>query len=110
MASVRFLVELRSSNSASVPVSTARPWWSRAMRSQRYSASLMMCVEKRMALPSARFFRIHRSYLVNLQKVSQLDQAAPGRWQVHLSDANATTLEVARRQTRALKQHLGLRA
>ena len=60
-------------------------------------------------LPSSRFFRIHRSYLVNLQKVSQLDQAAPGRWQVHLSDANGTRLEVARRQTRALKQHLGLR-
>jgi DNA-binding LytR/AlgR family response regulator len=60
-------------------------------------------------LPSARFFRIHRSYLVNLQKVASLEQAAPGRWQVRLADEGSTTLEVARRQTRGLKQHLGLR-
>jgi DNA-binding LytR/AlgR family response regulator len=60
-------------------------------------------------LPSARFFRIHRSYLVNLQKVASLEQAAPGRWQVRLADSGGTTLEVARRQTKGLKQHLGLR-
>ena len=45
------------------------------------------------------FFRIHRSYLVNLQKVASLEQAAPGHWQVRLADQSATTLEVARRQT-----------
>jgi DNA-binding LytR/AlgR family response regulator len=62
------------------------------------------------ALPSARFFRIHRSYLVNLQKVAALEPTTtPGRMVVRLSDSGATTLEVARRQTRALKQHLGLR-
>jgi DNA-binding LytR/AlgR family response regulator len=62
------------------------------------------------ALPSARFFRIHRSYLVNLQKVAALEPTTtPGRMVVRLSDSRATTLEVARRQTRALKQHLGLR-
>ncbi|HEY1480519.1 MAG TPA: response regulator [Gaiellales bacterium] len=60
-------------------------------------------------LPSARFFRIHRRYLVNLQRVARLELAESGRWVVHLSDRDATTLEVARRQTRALKQHLGLR-
>ena len=60
-------------------------------------------------LPASRFFRIHRSYLVNLQKVSSLEQAGPGRWQVRLADQAGTTLEVARRQTKGLKQHLGLR-
>ena len=60
-------------------------------------------------LPASRFFRIHRSSLVNLQKVTVLEQAAPGKWVVRMSDAEATQLEVARRQTRALKQHLGLR-
>ena len=62
------------------------------------------------ALPPALFFRIHRSSIVNLQKVTSLEQSSPGHWIVRLSDAEATQLEVARRQTRALKQHLGLRA
>jgi hypothetical protein len=42
--------------------------------------------------------------------VTALEQTSPGHWIVRLSDAEATQLEVARRQTRALKQHLGLRA
>ncbi len=62
------------------------------------------------ALPPALFFRIHRSSIVNLQKVTALEQSSPGHWIVKLSDAEGTQLEVARRQTRALKQHLGLRA
>ncbi len=60
-------------------------------------------------LPSARFFRIHRRHLVNLQQVVRLELADSGRWVVQLSDRDGTVLEVARRQTRALKQHLGLR-
>jgi DNA-binding LytR/AlgR family response regulator len=60
-------------------------------------------------LPSARFFRIHRRHLVNLKQVVRLELAESGRWVVQLSDRDGTVLEVARRQTRALKQHLGLR-
>ena len=60
-------------------------------------------------LPSARFFRIHRRHLVNLQRVVRLELAESGRWVVHLTDSKGTVIEVARRQTRALKQHLGLR-
>jgi DNA-binding LytR/AlgR family response regulator len=59
------------------------------------------------ALPATIFFRIHRSYLVNLRRVVALEVVAPGRSGVRLADG--TVLEVARRQTRALKQHLGLR-
>jgi DNA-binding LytR/AlgR family response regulator len=59
------------------------------------------------ALPATVFFRIHRSYLVNLRRVVALETVAPGRSGVRLGDG--TVLEVARRQTRALKQHLGLR-
>jgi DNA-binding LytR/AlgR family response regulator len=59
------------------------------------------------ALPATVFFRIHRSYLVNLRRVVAIETVAPGRSGVRLGDG--TVLEVARRQTRALKQHLGLR-
>jgi DNA-binding LytR/AlgR family response regulator len=62
------------------------------------------------ALPATVFFRIHRSHLVNLRKVAALEAIAPGRTGVRLADDAGTVLEVARRQTRALKQHLGLRA
>jgi DNA-binding LytR/AlgR family response regulator len=61
-------------------------------------------------LPATIFFRIHRSYLVNLRRVAALEQIAAGRTGVRLTDQNGTVLEVARRQTRGLKQHLGLRA
>ena len=60
-------------------------------------------------LPTSRFFRIHRSSLVNLQKVSAVETLTQGRFGVRMSDAEGTQLEVARRQTRALKNHLGLR-
>jgi DNA-binding LytR/AlgR family response regulator len=60
------------------------------------------------ALPATVFFRIHRSFLVNLRHVVALESIAAGRAGVRLGDG--TVLEVARRQTRALKQHLGLRA
>lgn len=59
-------------------------------------------------LPATTFFRVHRSHLVNLNRVAALEQIAPGRVGVRLSGDGAV-LEVARRQTRALKQHLGLR-
>jgi DNA-binding LytR/AlgR family response regulator len=62
------------------------------------------------ALPATVFFRIHRSYLVNLRRVAALETIAPGRSGLRLADEEGTVLEVARRQTKALKQHLGLRA
>lgn len=59
-------------------------------------------------LPSG-FMRIHRSAIVNLARIAALEPAGPGRVQVRLADDAGTTLEVARRQTRALRAALGLR-
>jgi hypothetical protein len=42
--------------------------------------------------------------------VAALETIAPGRSGLRLADEEGTVLEVARRQTKALKQHLGLRA
>lgn len=59
-------------------------------------------------LPSTRFARIHRSYLVNLSKVAGVRRAAPDRFRLQLADADRTELDVARRQSRQLRERLGL--
>jgi two-component system response regulator LytT len=55
-----------------------------------------------------RFARIHRSHLVNLAKVSGVRRAAPDRFRLQLADAAKTELDVARRQSRQLREKLGL--
>ena len=57
-------------------------------------------------LPSARFARIHRSHLVNLAKVAAVRRAGPDRIRLALDDEQGTELDVARRQTRALRERL----
>jgi two-component system, LytTR family, response regulator len=60
------------------------------------------------ALPSNRFARIHRSHLVNLAKVAGVKRAAPDRLRLALDDAERTELDVARRQSRAVRSRLRL--
>jgi DNA-binding LytR/AlgR family response regulator len=59
-------------------------------------------------LPSARFARIHRSHVVNLAKVAAVRRAGPDRIRLALDDEQRTELDVARRQTRALRERLRL--
>jgi DNA-binding LytR/AlgR family response regulator len=58
------------------------------------------------SLPGARFARIHRSHLVNLAKVAAVRRAGPDRLRLALDDQQRTELDVARRQTRALRERL----
>jgi DNA-binding LytR/AlgR family response regulator len=58
-------------------------------------------------LPSG-FARIHRSHLVNLAKVAAVRRAGPDRLSLALDDAARTELDVARRQTRAIRSRLRL--
>jgi len=58
-------------------------------------------------LPQSRFARIHRSYLVNLGKVAGVRRASPDRLRLQLADADQTELDVARRQSRQLRERLG---
>jgi DNA-binding LytR/AlgR family response regulator len=60
------------------------------------------------ALPASRFARIHRSYLVNLAKVAAVRRAGPDRIRLALDDQARTELDVARRQSRALRERLRL--
>jgi two-component system, LytTR family, response regulator len=55
-----------------------------------------------------RFVRIHRSYLVNLTKVAGVRRPGPDRFRLQLADAEQTELDVARRQSRQLRERLGL--
>jgi DNA-binding LytR/AlgR family response regulator len=57
----------------------------------------------------AGFMRIHRSSIVALARIAALEPVGEGRVQARLADADGTVLEVARRQTRALREALGLR-
>ena len=59
-------------------------------------------------LPGNRFARIHRSYLVNLAKVAAVRRAGPDRFRLALADAAKTELDVARRQSRQLRERLRL--
>ena len=74
-------------------------------RSYLCTASLGELEEK---LPGNRFARIHRSYLVNLAKVAAVKRAGPDRFRLALSDAGKTELDVARRQSRQLRERLRL--
>jgi DNA-binding LytR/AlgR family response regulator len=56
----------------------------------------------------SRFARIHRSHLVNLSKVAGVRRPAPDRFSLQLADAGKTELDVARRQSRLLRERLGL--
>jgi DNA-binding LytR/AlgR family response regulator len=60
------------------------------------------------ALPDRRFARIHRSYLVNLAKVAAVKRAGPERLRLALDDRERTELDVARRQTKLVRERLRL--
>lgn len=74
-------------------------------RSYLCTASLGELEER---LPATRFARIHRSYLVNLSKVASVNRPASDRFRLQLADAERTELDVARRQSRQLRERLGL--
>jgi DNA-binding LytR/AlgR family response regulator len=59
-------------------------------------------------LPPDRFTRIHRSHLVNLAKVAAIKRAAGDRLRLVLDDATRTELDVARRQSRRVRELLRL--
>jgi DNA-binding LytR/AlgR family response regulator len=64
--------------------------------------------ELEQALPSDQFARIHRSHLVNLAKVTAVRRTGSDRMRVALDDEQRTELDVARRQTKALRERLRL--
>src|SRR5438552_1719264 len=74
-------------------------------RSYLSTASLR---ELEAALPPERFVRIHRSYLVNLAKVTSVRTSGTDRLRLALEDAEGTELDVARRQAARIRSALKL--
>ena len=62
-------------------------------------------LEERLA--GARFARVHRSHLVNLAKVAGVRRGGD-RFRLQLADAAKTELDVSRRQSREVRDRLGL--
>ncbi len=60
------------------------------------------------ALPPTRFARVHRSHIVNLAKVAAVRRVSSDRIRLALADADRTELDVARRQSRRLRERLRL--
>jgi two-component system LytT family response regulator len=59
-------------------------------------------------LGNSRFFRIHRTILVNLDWLDELSPGFTGRMTARLKDEKRTELTVARERVRSLKERLGL--
>lgn len=58
--------------------------------------------------PPARLFRIHRSWLVNLDRVSRVFRESQGRYAVEVTDDGGTVLYVSQRRARGFREALGL--
>lgn len=58
--------------------------------------------------PPARLFRIHLSWLVNLDRVSRVFRESQGRYAVEVTDDGGTVLYVSQRRARGFREALGL--
>lgn len=78
----------------------------RAARRTRYPhVEPLEAVEER--LPSPPFFRIHRSYTVNLDRVYELRAGGDGEWEVKMDPPVNKVLPVSRRRMDELRPMLG---
>ncbi len=59
-------------------------------------------------LPSPPFFRIHRSYIVNLDRVYELRSRGDGEWEVKMDPPVNKVLPVSRRRMDELRALLGI--
>ncbi|MFV1860032.1 MAG: LytR/AlgR family response regulator transcription factor [Anaerolineales bacterium] len=77
-----------------------------ARKTMRRHSERLEQVEER--LPSPPFFRIHRSYIVNLDRVYELRTRAEGEWEVKMDPPVNKVLPVSRRRMEELRKLLGI--
>ncbi len=59
-------------------------------------------------LPSPPFFRIHRPYIVNLDRVFELRTRGEGEWELKMDPPVNNVLPVSRRRMDELRELLGI--
>ena len=59
-------------------------------------------------LDPAVFWRVHRSHLVNINKIKEIVPWFSRNYILRMKDAKATEIPVSRSQTRRLREYLGL--
>lgn len=62
-------------------------------------------IEKK--IPSTKFVRIHRQYIINVQFLSRIQHDNSGRYLAELNDSDDTTLPVSRTYAESLKKLIG---
>jgi len=77
-----------------------------ARKTMRRHSERLEQVEDR--LPSPPFFRIHRSYIVNLDRVYELRSRGNDEWEVKMDPPVNKVLPVSRRRMEELRKLLGI--
>ncbi len=77
-----------------------------ARKTMRRHSERLEQVEER--LPSPPFFRIHRSYIVNLDRVYELRSRGSDEWEVKMDPPVNKVLPVSRRRMEELRELLGI--
>lgn len=77
------------------------------IRKEYLTTQLLKDLEKK--LPESLFFRVHKSYIMNLRKVSHLQYYLGGSYLAFLKDEENTTIPVSRTNAAALKERMGMK-
>ncbi|MCH8339195.1 MAG: LytTR family transcriptional regulator DNA-binding domain-containing protein [Chloroflexi bacterium] len=59
-------------------------------------------------MPSSPFFRVHRSYVVNLNRVLELRSRGDDEWELKMDPPVSKVLPVSRRRLPDLRELLGI--
>ena len=77
-----------------------------SVRGQRYQTTLTLDELEEM-LERFGFFRCHRSYIVNVQKVAKLERFTRNSYNLTLSDAAQSTIPLAKGRVADMREHFG---
>lgn len=77
-----------------------------SVRGQRYQTALTLD-ELEAMLERFGFFRCHRSYIVNVQKVAKLERFTRNSYNLTLSDAAQSTIPLAKGRVADMREHFG---